>query len=717
MKKNMKKALAFCIAVLMIVLTIPFTLLTFAEEATEIEIANFSVFGRHSDDSQTKLFFNPSCGAERAFDGDIGTEAQTKNGGAKAYEMCYIDADGKMRSGTNASGTSYCGIFIVELSSFAYVDTLSLWGIDSWGFGWMSNDGYDIYYSADGETYTAVAGASFENFLEKQDTADALYVPGTYNGTDGYVHDIAMGDVAAKYIAIAVSDYVPASDNPEKEMIFFEIVVTGTAPKLMLEGGASVRKTTPTGLRFTGYANKSYVDGLKTETNEVTLGMLITPTDYLVDNELEFTKAALDNCNNIKGNKYLEIDATKVLTDGDNYKISCAIVNILEYNYDREFSAILYVKVTEGDTTEYVYSAYNKGINSRSVAYVASLALSDVQDTQDNEYKYPVTVYGQDKYSPYDAEDRKVLENFSKAASLITVMTYNVKVYGEGDVWDKWFGNEVGWDGRNPVYALETITEVMPDVVGLQEDDDYLYAEYKNVSAITENYTRFNSNGNGTENNEILVKTSKFEVLDDGVEYYKVLANDSKYKSNAVVSDERVDWDNDTKGTNAKGRFFRWVLVKDKDTGEQFLVVNTHLHYMAHLSDEEALNDDCNKYLRKAQATLLKLWLTDMSETCANQIVMGDLNSKPDAQSTKAIVEGAGALDMALEDAAFKGDVGGTLVDSYETRNSHVFDYVLYNSDSLNALEYSVIDNYDTDSNYTKYPSDHLPVYAKFIVK
>ena len=296
-------------------------------------------------------------------------------------------------------------------------------------------------------------------------------------------------------------------------------------------------------------------------------------------------------------------------------------------------------------------------------------------------------------------------------------MTYNVKVYGEGDVWDKWFGNEVGWDGRNPVYALETITEVMPDVVGLQEDDDYLYAEYKNVSAITENYTRFNSNGNGTENNEILVKTSKFEVLDDGVEYYKVLANDSKYKSNAVVSDERVDWDNDTKGTNAKGRFFRWVLVKDKDTGEQFLVVNTHLHYMAHLSDEEALNDDCNKYLRKAQATLLKLWLTDMSETCANQIVMGDLDSKPDAQSTKAIVEGAGALDMALEDAAFKGDVGGTLVDSYETRNSHVFDYVLYNSDSLNALEYSVIDNYDTDSNYTKYPSDHLPVYAKFLAK
>ena len=225
--KTMKKALALLLASLMILLAMPFSLLTVgAEETTELEITKFSAFGRHSDEAQTKLFFNTSFGAERAFDGDIGTE----NGDKRPYEMCYIDADGKMRNGTNASGTSYCGIFIVELSSFADVDTLSLWGIDSYGFGWMSNDGYDIYYSADGETYTAVAGASFENFLEKQDTADALYVPGTYNGTDGYVHDIAMGDVAAKYIAIAVSDYVPASDNADyKEMIFYEIVVTGTS--------------------------------------------------------------------------------------------------------------------------------------------------------------------------------------------------------------------------------------------------------------------------------------------------------------------------------------------------------------------------------------------------------------------------------------------------------------------------------------------------------
>ena len=48
--KAMKKALSLFLAVLMIALAIPFTMLTAAaDEATEIEITKFSVFGRHSN--------------------------------------------------------------------------------------------------------------------------------------------------------------------------------------------------------------------------------------------------------------------------------------------------------------------------------------------------------------------------------------------------------------------------------------------------------------------------------------------------------------------------------------------------------------------------------------------------------------------------------------------------------------------------------------------
>ena len=634
--KTLKKALSLFLAMLMIALAMPFTLLTFAaDEVTEVKIENFSVFGKYSSDKdkvdgETDIGSQSYCEIGDAVDGKLsdadGTYFQTKGYEDIVYTMCYFDENGKMQYGANASGTSYYGIFIVELSDTVSVDTLSLWGIDSWGLEWMSNDGYDIYYSADGESYAAVNGASFENVCAKQSTADALYVAGTYNGKDGYVHDIAMGDVEAKYIAIAVTDYVPDSGNAQyKEMIFYEIVVTGTgveepieppveeatertivdfsffgrylngttpqnvyfygsykaayaydknittdaqinnnnevgnlpyemcyidadgvmrngenpngksyygmfvieldadaeidtlslwttyvnasnaadrpymanngydiyysgdgekyaavkdatfsnvytnkdtnglyvegeyggksghvhtidmkdvtakyiviavselvygadeaivsevvvkgtSPKLMLEDGASVRMTTPTGLRFTGYADKRYVDGFKTETNEVTLGMLITPTDYLekVDN---FTKADLDKAD-INGAKYLEIDAADetVKEDDGYYSIKCVIASIKPENYQREFSAILYVKV-DGEIV--AYSDYNEVFNSRSVAEVAEAAYCDLKDAKDDTYKYEVKTFEGEaevtKYSPYDTNQREVLYGF-----------------------------------------------------------------------------------------------------------------------------------------------------------------------------------------------------------------------------------------------------------------------------------------------------------------
>ena len=168
------------------------------------------------------------------------------------------------------------------------------------------------------------------------------------------------------------------------------------------------------GLRFTGIVGKQYVDGLKAKYGEanVTLGMLITPTDYLKDNSLAFTKEALDACTAISGAKYLEIDAATVLEEGNNYKVNCAIVDILEANYDRAFSAILYVKVTDGDTVTYTYSAYNETENSRTVADVAAAAYADVADQQSDEYPNEVVIDGTTKYSPYTEAQRTTLKAF-----------------------------------------------------------------------------------------------------------------------------------------------------------------------------------------------------------------------------------------------------------------------------------------------------------------
>ena len=287
-------------------------------------------------------------------------------------------------------------------------------------------------------------------------------------------------------------------------------------------------------------------------------------------------------------------------------------------------------------------------------------------------------------------------------------MTYNIRAYGDADnIWDQMFGNYEGWAGREPKYALETITELMPDVVGLQEDDSKLYAEYSKVPALEANYVRYNAGGNGNENNEILVKKG-ITVLDSGTVYFK------EYKENHL-DDENIygaEWDKDTKGDNNKGRFFRWVLVEKN--GVKFLVVNTHLHYKA--SDTSASSDPINKNLRKGQATLIRLWLAENIDKTANQIVMGDMNAQGDAQEMKyGILNGTGSLDHARDNAILKGDLGGTLVnESFTAREEWVYDHIFFNGDALTADEYSVVDNYDEAPAPTKYPSDHLPVVAKF---
>ena len=173
--KTLKKALSLFLAVLMIVLAMPFTLLTFAaDEVTEVKIENFSVFGKYSSDKdkvdgETDIGSQSYCEIGDAVDGKLsdadGTYFQNKGYEDIVYTMCYFDENGKMQNGTNASGNSYYGIFIVELSGITNVDTLSLWSIDDWGEVWMANNGYEIWYSEDGQRYEHFS--SYENASNK----------------------------------------------------------------------------------------------------------------------------------------------------------------------------------------------------------------------------------------------------------------------------------------------------------------------------------------------------------------------------------------------------------------------------------------------------------------------------------------------------------------------------------------------------------------------
>ena len=119
------------------------------------------------------------------------------------------------------------------------VTSFSLW-TPYYGNEFMANNGYDIYYSVDGDSYAAVENASFSDVYatysyndgswsleQKNYETNGFYVKDPSGETNYYVHNIPMGDMTAKYIAIAVTDYIHDPNyTTSKEMIFNEIVVT-----------------------------------------------------------------------------------------------------------------------------------------------------------------------------------------------------------------------------------------------------------------------------------------------------------------------------------------------------------------------------------------------------------------------------------------------------------------------------------------------------------
>lgn len=646
-------------------------------------------------------------------------------------------------------GSAYTVVFTVEAADADQSVGVFL----KWKDGFVITPGKNEYYV--GHTQNNADGGTAP-------IGSVYGIKGTYNGTGAlkqtYAIEIASGDVAGsdnKYECTVYNLYVlqdgvwvlvcsldadqrqqiawnttdpefmihlariseADGDNAGRVTVSDMSIYKGNnmLPKLGLVDGAAVRIANPSGIRFTGSVDRAYYDALVAQygAENVQLGILITPTDYLVDNGLAFTKEALDACNDIPTEvKYLEIDAKVVLDGVDNkyYTVNCAMVDVNEANYQRNFSARMYIKVN-GEIVE--YSAYNLENNSRNIAEVAEKAYNDVQTDADDVYTEEITLdTGVKAYSPYTAEERKVLEGFfpETASPSITVMTYNIRTYGDADsIWESIFGTNEGWDGRDPDLALETIIELMPDVVGLQEDDENLYDEYKDVPEIAQYYERLNANGNGNEGNEIMYKKDMFTLIATGTERYKELAKVYADEDNVINADFSVD----TKGDNEVGRFFRWAIL-EKD-GVQFLVVNTHLHYTA---KDTAVSDAVNKNLRKAQATLIRLWLAEMASTCSNQIVMGDMNAQGDSQEMKyGLRNGTGSLDLAADNAIIKVDVGGTLVsEGFVERQPWVYDHIFFSGETLIASEYAVVDNYDVGAP-TNYPSDHLPVVAKFICK
>lgn len=153
------------------------------------------------------------------------------------------------------------------------------------------------------------------------------------------------------------------------------VTITAVYMDMQMVAGASIRKSNPSGIRFsTKIAESDYNENYMTE-----MGTLIIPTDMLAGKA--FTVEGLNGAThlNIVRTTWLSADSISGLkiANTDGYKLYAGVMTTVQQgNYTRDFSARGYVKVSYADETSvYFYTNYSETDNVRSVYEVATKSL------------------------------------------------------------------------------------------------------------------------------------------------------------------------------------------------------------------------------------------------------------------------------------------------------------------------------------------------------
>lgn len=259
----------------------------------------------------------------------------------------------------------------------------------------------------------------------------------------------------------------------------------------------------------------------------------------------------------------------------------------------------------------------------------------------------------------------------------IIFMSYNIRVAVDTGV--------NAWDVRKTKVA-SMIKFHHADILGVQEalltqlnDLTMLLPAYKWVGA-----GRDDGKDKG-EFSSIFYKEDKFELVK-----------------------EATFWLSETPDVPSKGwdaalpRVMTWAEFKDKESGGNFFVFNTHFDHIGETARQKSS----------------ELILKKVKEIAGDNpvIVMGDFNSRPESKSYQILTDKSNPLS--LYDSQYKSKNGhyGSDVSfngfgtTYETGNTIDFIFI---KNSVEVLQHGIIG----EKFYGNYPSDHMPVLAEIIVK
>lgn len=266
-----------------------------------------------------------------------------------------------------------------------------------------------------------------------------------------------------------------------------------------------------------------------------------------------------------------------------------------------------------------------------------------------------------------------VSNSFGQVSNL-SIMTYNIRLDVASD-------GENAWPLRKD-YLIDQIKFYEPSVFGIQEGLPH-QVSYMNKSLVEYDFIGEGRDGeNNGEYSAIFYDKSRFDIVESDT-FWLSLTPDKSSKN----------WD------AALPRICTYALFKEKETGIQFWVFNTHFD---HKGVQSRL---------KSIAIILDKIVSENSENDP-VIFMGDLNVEPKSDVISKLNDHMiDSYDASMETPF--GPYGTFNGFNFHELITRRIDYIyISKSTEIKALKYAVL----SDSKDLKYPSDHLPVFIEVTI-
>jgi endonuclease/exonuclease/phosphatase family metal-dependent hydrolase len=195
-----------------------------------------------------------------------------------------------------------------------------------------------------------------------------------------------------------------------------------------------------------------------------------------------------------------------------------------------------------------------------------------------------------------------MLVSFSATAQSLKVMTYNIRYATEQDGINAWSKRQ------NKVFELMKRED--PAIIGLQE------ALQSQIKDILKNLKEYDFIGVGRDDGKT---KGEYSPILYKKSLYKIVEQNTFWLSETPTIPGSKNWD------AAITRIATWARVKDKKTGKDFIIINTHFDHMGTVA-------------RKNSATILKSKAAEISKGLP-VIIMGDFNCTREEEPYRVMIE------------------------------------------------------------------------------